>query len=197
MEGAVKITSGGKQKHLPFSGLVELAKDMQEAGLARKSIMWASQPASGSSVTRDYGNSRQNEQPMASREFRPSRRQSDQGTSRNKVSVSRKENENYSKKDSSNLINKKAIPYSPKKNQDRRAAGGHNQSQSSDGGSPADISRCSYCGKPGHFKRDCWRFLRVCLICGKSHSMEDCPKFDPSYRNRSRSQGNRKGSSSN
>jgi hypothetical protein len=197
MEGAVKITTGGKQKHLPFSGLVEMAKDMQEAGHARKSIMWASQPASGTSATRDHGNSRQKEQPKASREFRPSLRQSDQGTSQNKVSVSRKENEDNSKKDSSNIPNKKSSPVTPKKYQDRRSAGGHNQSQSSDGRSPADSSRCSYCRKPGHFRRDCWRALRVCLICGKSHSMEDCPKFDPNYRNRSRAQGNSMGSSSN
>jgi hypothetical protein len=45
-ENTVKISSAGKAKYLPFSSLVEIARDMQMTGpsVRPKTVMWASQP---------------------------------------------------------------------------------------------------------------------------------------------------------
>lgn len=45
---------------------------------------------------------------------------------------------------------------------------------------------CSYCNRPNHSRDECWRAARLCLICGKRHSMENCPKFNPNYKSNSR-----------
>jgi hypothetical protein len=42
---------------------------------------------------------------------------------------------------------------------------------------------CSYCKRRNHWKRDCWRASRSCLICGKEHFMNNCPKYNPNHRN--------------
>ena len=39
---------------------------------------------------------------------------------------------------------------------------------------------CSYCRKPGHWRRNCWREAKLCLICGQNHIITDCPKYNPS-----------------
>jgi hypothetical protein len=48
--------------------------------------------------------------------------------------------------------------------------------------------RCTHCRIPGHHRDECWRRSGSCLICGRSHFIESCPKYDPSYRSRSRTQ---------
>lgn len=36
---------------------------------------------------------------------------------------------------------------------------------------------CFYCDKPGHMKSQCWRFLKLCLICGSDqHFIAGCDK---------------------
>lgn len=49
----------------------------------------------------------------------------------------------------------------------------------------AGNSSCSHCGNPNHSLSDCWRALKLCLICGKNHDMSDCPRYDPHYRTNS------------
>jgi hypothetical protein len=41
---------------------------------------------------------------------------------------------------------------------------------------------CSYCKRKNHCKRDCWRASRSCLICGREHSMKNCPKYNPNHK---------------
>ena len=37
-----------------------------------------------------------------------------------------------------------------------------------------------FCKKPGHLRRDCWRELGLCLLCGSSdHQMTECVLFKP------------------
>ena len=49
--------------------------------------------------------------------------------------------------------------------------------------------RCNWCGKPGHFYKECWGRLGCCLLCGsKQHQRIDCPKYAP----RRRSSSNRR-----
>ena len=42
--------------------------------------------------------------------------------------------------------------------------------------------RCHFCNKMGHMQKDCWRKTKSCLICGKDHLMNQCPKYDPRYK---------------
>ena len=44
---------------------------------------------------------------------------------------------------------------------------------------------CTYCKKKYHRREDCWRRSRSCLICGRDHSMQQCPRFDPNFGRRS------------
>lgn len=47
-----------------------------------------------------------------------------------------------------------------------------------------DVAGCTYCKKPNHLKKDCWRASNSCLICGKNHHLEQCPRFDPNFQKR-------------
>ena len=49
---------------------------------------------------------------------------------------------------------------------------------------------CNYCKKPGHIRRDYWRASKSCLICGRSHEMTACPRFDPNHRRKAQTQTN-------
>ena len=40
---------------------------------------------------------------------------------------------------------------------------------------------CSYCKKGNHERENCWRASKSCLICGRDHMIERCPRFDPNY----------------
>jgi hypothetical protein len=46
---------------------------------------------------------------------------------------------------------------------------------------------CSYCKNQNHSRIDCWKASKSCLICGKDHHIEQCPKYDPNYRTKSKS----------
>ena len=38
--------------------------------------------------------------------------------------------------------------------------------------------RCNWCGKPGHWYKECWGRLGLCLLCGSNqHQKVDCPKY--------------------
>lgn len=50
---------------------------------------------------------------------------------------------------------------------------------------PTSPVRCTFCKWPGHSRRECWRILKLCLICGRDHPMESCPKYNPQHRSRS------------
>lgn len=38
---------------------------------------------------------------------------------------------------------------------------------------------CGWCQRKGHIERDCWRRLKLCLICGGNHHMVACVKYAP------------------
>ena len=47
-------------------------------------------------------------------------------------------------------------------------------------------STCYHCHNQGHKKADCWIRQGRCRICGGAHTMENCPRYDPDYRSKSR-----------
>ena len=53
--------------------------------------------------------------------------------------------------------------------------------------SSSSSSLCHHCKRKGHKISECWRKTGSCLICGRNHQIEDCPKFDPEHRSRSKS----------
>jgi hypothetical protein len=57
-------------------------------------------------------------------------------------------------------------------------------SQDSDYGPSQNKLHCSYCKKKNHLQKNCWRASKSCLICGKDHHIESCPKYDPNYQSR-------------
>lgn len=38
--------------------------------------------------------------------------------------------------------------------------------------------KCSFCGRLYHTVDNCWRALKLCLICGGKHEMKECPKHN-------------------
>jgi len=51
--------------------------------------------------------------------------------------------------------------------------------------------RCSFCHIPNHTRENCRREQGLCLICGGTHLMENCPQYDVNYRTRSKSRQRR------
>lgn len=49
---------------------------------------------------------------------------------------------------------------------------------------------CAACKRPGHSVDECWRAANACLICGQNHRLEECPRYDPNFRNRNRKPDN-------
>lgn len=38
-------------------------------------------------------------------------------------------------------------------------------------------SQCGWCYKEGHYESQCWKKLRLCLICGGNHKLVECSRF--------------------
>ena len=165
-ERALKATTNGKSKYLSFSVITQMAKDLQREGSRHKTVMWASelrvdcqQP---SSVACDSEGSATNS-PIKSREFR-----SRQRSSRRPNEYSTVLNDDYPR---------------PPTNIDNGSQPERTRQNTNSNGP----LRCSYCQNTNHRTPECWRASKLCLICGKGHFIEDCPKFDPNYRSRSKS----------
>ena len=43
---------------------------------------------------------------------------------------------------------------------------------------------CNYCQSNNHWKQNCWKASGRCLLCGKQHQIEQCPRYDPNRGNR-------------
>lgn len=123
-ERSVRAT-GHKRKHLPFSTIMDIAKELQTSSENTKTVMWADNK-DGSQGTRG----------QQKREWRRRRPSPAAGGAARDTS----------------LNNKK---------------GGQNASKS-----------------------QCWRANNMCLICGKDHLMNDCPRYNPNYKKNERSPSN-------
>ena len=49
---------------------------------------------------------------------------------------------------------------------------------------------CHHCRNRGHKRSECWIRQGLCRICGGRHKMEECPRYDPDYRSKSRPRRN-------
>lgn len=172
-ERALKVTSRGKRKYLPFSELLQLATDLQR-DQDKKQVMFSQQQDSFSSHNRESStarNFRGSEPSRGFRESEPSRGFRDSVPSKGfRDSVpSRGSRESGPPRNFREFRPQRSSSAGPLKN--------HSPSVDPVGGGIG----CSYCGRPNHRRSDCWRASGRCLICGCDHAMRDCPKFDPQF----------------
>ena len=153
-EQAIKISSGGKTKSLPFSSLIELATDMRhkDSSVRPKAVMWASAPPDVY-----HSNAVQSSSPD------PRYQHQESGSRRGPTFENQQEAFDYYESRQGN--------------------------RSGDFKRGTGTPRCTHCRIPGHHRDECWRRSGSCLICGKSHFIESCPKYDSRYRSRSQSRG--------
>lgn len=168
----MKATSSGKSKYLPFTSIVQMAKDSQKPkrGMANKTVMWASQRSDGELPTSDYADHRvaaRTSEIRRSREFRNRSRFGSPPPSSDQRTQTRRQLKPAVKE-------ARAILPSGSDDDQPRARG------------KSTSPRCSHCWIPGHVRDECWRALKLCLICGKGHSMDDCPRYNPRHRSNSR-----------
>lgn len=174
-ERSMRANSGGKAKRMAFSNMMLMAKDFQNDLLnEKKAVMWATEDGE----TRDrYRLSRDRERHPNSlvQEF-PGKQ----------AAITLSEVEAPSSNSHTNqccqhsCVTREFVPQGARNPIRRRG-----ERQSND-------TCCSHCGNPSHFRRDCWKASGLCLICGKRHHIQDCPKYDPNYRNRSKSRDQRR-----
>lgn len=140
VERSLRATKG-KRKHISFSAIMDIAKDLQKSSVHAKEVMWADNM---DSKPKSQGNSR-NHRNFGNREFRNSKSSPDK--------------------------NKKIDELPPKEDSTAKTS--------------SSRGACWSCGNLYHTRKDCWRAKNACLICGKDHRMEECPRFDPDYKQRS------------
>ena len=63
----------------------------------------------------------------------------------------------------------------------------HNHQQQQDRSFSHGQPEKKFCSYLAHVVEECWRPLKSCLVCGKDHSMEQCPKYNPRFKSRSKS----------
>ena len=157
-ERAVKATSGGRQKYLKFSALMQIARDLQDELPKKQTVMWA-EDATSYSHRPTLQNTYSNQQ----RKFRQ------QGRFNSRDFRGRRPNQER--------------PHSPSPQNQRRGSSVPRMRTSRQ----AVPNFCSYCRRSNHNRENCWRANDACLICGEGHNMRDCPNYDPNYGSRSRS----------
>jgi hypothetical protein len=157
-ERTIKIASSGQPKHLAFEKLIQLATDLQREQPKPKSIMWSDQSSSRNATSGGPGATRYWSPRV--KEYRPSEHAS--ATAAKKTP-------------SSGNPQVKANNPEPREREERPV------STSPRKNSPS----CHYCHRPNHTQKECWRKMGACLICGKRHKMESCPRFDPKFKDRS------------
>ena len=54
----------------------------------------------------------------------------------------------------------------------------------------AHREKCSYCKLGRRDISQCWRWTKMCLLCGRNHKMEDCSKYDPNFKSSYRARRN-------
>ena len=161
-ERTIKVTTDGHKRHIPFSAIVQLAKELQ-IEYKTKAVMWTAPP-------------------MQQHQF-VERRQSHQPQDHNEARFQPREF--YSKRSQYPHM----PPRYREQSLDSQSIGPRTEfrRQSLDG-----EMFCTYCKRPNHTKEECWRRANSCLICGHAHFIESCPRYDPQYqrRNDSRQQLN-------
>lgn len=180
-ERALRATTGGKQKYLPFSGIVQLAKDLQKESVKPKTVMWATQLSGGPEISKsEVSNHFSHQRPY-------------NNNNGNNTTTNTREYWSHSKPSSfytQDRNNNQKLFYNANHKQQPQQENQQVKYQSPEGShTPKKAVACAYCKNPNHQVQDCWKASRSCLICGKKHLMEKCPKFDPQYRSRSGSSG--------
>ena len=151
--------SSGSNKHLPFSAIMNMAKDLQEKTEKTKTVMWASSLNEPTPTT---------PLPAASKTFVNSNHYSREEDG---------EKKNFNKKFSKLTKN----DHSP------NSSYGSNRNQRSSERSPSQNDvYCRFCKRYNHSFSECWRRAKRCLICGGQHHIEDCSKYDKNHRSKSR-----------
>ena len=156
-ERSLRAASGGKKKHLAFDVLVDIARDLQGAIKKTRTVFWSSNPYHGTPFHQD----------MVKPEI-------SKGTTINEgCHLSRT-------KDALHSSSGRDFDKERRSREMFRHSVGKLRY-------PSRNVECNYCKRKGHIRRECWRAAGACLICGKSHQMEQCPKYNPNYSARSKS----------
>jgi len=173
-ERSLRAVTGRRQKHFPFSTLIEEACELQQELPQLRTALYTShqqsnlQPKSSNFQTR-Y-------QPVQSREFRP------QSLTPNARPLDKK-NPRPNNQSPSSSQHFKSLPNNIQSSSQRQL---FNQAQPRNFGTSGRC--CHYCQNPNHLLKDCWKASKLCLICGKDHHLRQCPRYNPNYRPRSLSQ---------
>jgi hypothetical protein len=173
-ERSLRAVTGRRQKHFPFSTLIEEAYELQQELPQLRTALYTShqqsnlQPKSSSFQTQH--------RPVQSGEFRPQRltpkaRPLDRGHPR----------PNNQTPSSSQCF--KSQPDNVQSSSQRQL---FSQAQPRNFGTSDKC--CHYCQNPNHLLKDCWKASKLCLICGKDHHLRQCSRYNPNYRPRSLSQ---------
>ena len=184
MEKVMKATSGGSQKHLNFSAIMQLAADLQAELLRSHTIMWSDDLQQHVAGRRDTNNNIDLEPPHR-RQFWS------QGRFRHKTPErGGHEAGNKWQRDSPDHWQPGQSRYQKQwRSPDMR----HTAQQGPSSGqwtperprkqdsSASRVKFCSYCGKRNHRESSCWRAKNACLICGGEHMMKDCPRYNPKF----------------
>ena len=166
--------STGTKKHLPFKAIATMAKDLQKSAVKPKTVLFASslnEPESSESMkpvsSRTYVNANQTNTSPVARKGQNNNGQNTNGQNGNK------HRNRYDNRGQNNYVREGQKNQSPPKFRQGRS-------------DSRDI-QCFHCQRYGHKKSDCWRVSGRCLICGGPHKIEDCHRYDPDYRSKSRS----------
>lgn len=162
-ERSLKATSNGRQNHLSFSAIMEIAKDIQQQQQERQQLVLMS--AEPNKYLKDDQESSSDNVPVKSRVFHA------KGRSAGRRGPSKTSKQQATSKKQQSQVS------SPTKSGTKAGPSGIRLSAAN-----REPKICSNCGIYNHSLSECWRAKNACLICGKDHLMNDCPRFDPDYK---------------
>lgn len=174
VEVGLEPTSSGKTQYLTFNRIVRMAKTMKKNSQhpVQKVVMWASDPPTQALPPCDGGFA--GHRPSPPREVHRSR----------EFHARRPEKKTFSQS------NEEKVQHQPVRQQrvgSRTTTSFDRNSNNNESTSATSPVRCLFCKLPGHLRRNCRRANKLCLICGKDHLIEQCPRYNPQHESRSRS----------
>lgn len=173
VELGLEPTSAGKSRYLTFNRIIRIAKNMKKDAEqpAKKVVMWASDPST--QVMPSYGAEEASHRAFPPREIRRSREFHDRHPDGKTFARS-----------AGDMVQHQ--PATQQQGNNKTADNLDRSTNNNPSTGAATLLRCSFCKIPGHLRRNCRRAHKLCLICGKDHRIEQCPRYNPQHETRSR-----------